>query len=83
MSTFAVTVYSKPQCVQCDATKRSLRKAGIEFTEVDVTVTPDALAYISEELGYIQAPVVVVEDGTGEDHWSGFRPDIIKRIAGA
>lgn len=83
MSTFAVTVYSKPLCVQCDATKRSLRKAGIEFTEVDVTESPDALTYISEELGYVQAPVVVVEDGTGEDHWSGFRPDSIKRIAGA
>lgn len=82
MGTLAVTVYSKPLCVQCDATKRTLRKTGIEFTEVDITETPDALAYITDELGYVQAPVVVVEDGTGEDHWSGFRPDCIKRIAG-
>jgi glutaredoxin-like protein NrdH len=25
--------------------------------------------------------VCIVEDGTGEDHWSGFRPDNIKRVA--
>jgi glutaredoxin-like protein NrdH len=27
--------------------------------------------------GYLQAPVVVA----GEDHWAGFRPDLIKAIA--
>lgn len=83
MTTNTVTVYSKPQCVQCDATKRSLRKAGIEFTEVDITETPSALEYVTEELGYVQAPVVVVEDGTDQDHWSGFRPDCIKRLSTA
>lgn len=83
MTTNPVTIYSKPLCVQCDATKRALRKAGIAFTEVDITETPDALTYITGELGYVQAPVVVVEDGTGEDHWSGFRPDNIKRLAAA
>ena len=25
----SVTVYSKPRCVQCDATKRALKKQGI------------------------------------------------------
>jgi glutaredoxin-like protein NrdH len=30
-------------------------------------------------LGYLQAPVVVAEN----DHWSGFRPDRIKALAGA
>ena len=73
-----VTVYSKPQCVQCDATKRELRKLGAEFRTVDLTETPEALEYVTEELGYAQAPVVVVEDGTEQNHWSGFRPDKIK-----
>ena len=44
---------------------------------------PDARAYITEDLGYSEAPVCIVEDGTGEDHWSGFRPDNIKRVARA
>ena len=30
-------------------------------------------------LGYLQAPVVVA----GNEHWSGFRPDRIKALAGA
>lgn len=33
----AVTVYSKPRCVQCEATKRALTKAGINYDEVDLT----------------------------------------------
>src|SRR5690606_35206648 len=31
-----VTVYSKPACVQCDATYRALDKKGIEYTVVDI-----------------------------------------------
>ncbi|MFT0761933.1 glutaredoxin-like protein NrdH [Actinomyces sp. F1_1611] len=71
-----VTVYSKPRCVQCDATYRALDKLGIEYSTVDVTQDADSLQYILG-LGYQQAPVVVV----GESHWSGFRPDRIKALA--
>lgn len=77
---FPVTIYSKPQCPQCDATKRRLTKAGATFREVDLTEQADALAWVSEELGYSSAPVVVIEDGTDENHWSGYRPDLIDRL---
>ncbi len=73
-----ITVYSKPLCVQCDATKRALNKAGLAYTVVDVTEDAEALATI-KGMGYLQAPVVI----TGDDHWSGFRPDKIKALAGA
>lgn len=73
-----ITVYSKPLCVQCDATKRALNKAGIRYEVVDVTENPDALAKI-KALGYAQAPVVI----TSDDHWSGFRPDRIKALTHA
>lgn len=76
-----VTVYTKPQCPQCDATKRRLTKRGVDFTLVDLTETPAALEYVTDDLGYHQAPVVVVEDGDGENHWSGFRPDRIDAAA--
>lgn len=75
MNATAVTVYSKPLCVQCDATKRALATAGIAHIVVDVTEDADALAKI-KALGYAQAPVVI----TAEDHWSGFRPDRIKAL---
>lgn len=71
-----VTLYSKPACVQCVATEKALQKAQIPFTKLDVTELPEARDYVLA-LGYLQAPVVV----SGDDHWSGFRPDRIKALA--
>lgn len=73
-----VTVYSKPLCVQCDATKRALDKARIPYTLIDVTEDAAALERITT-LGYRQAPVVVA----GDDHWSGFRPEKLKTLTSA
>lgn len=77
MSQSVITVYSKPRCVQCTATYRYLDARGIEYRVVDVTQSEAALAYVSEDLGYSAAPVVVVDD---QNHWSGFRPDRIDLI---
>lgn len=71
-----VTIYSKPACVQCNATYRALDKRGIEYKVVDISQDPDALEYV-RSLGYMQAPVVVTEEG---EHWSGFHPDRIAEI---
>lgn len=75
----AVIVYSKPSCVQCNATYRALDAKGVRYEIVDLTAeeSAGALEYV-KELGYAQAPVVVVDD---EDHWSGFQPGEIDRIA--
>lgn len=75
----SITVFSKPACVQCDATYRALNKHGLEYTIVDISTDEQALESV-KALGYQQAPVVFA-DG---DHWSGFRPDKIKAlVAGA
>ena len=71
-----VTVYSKPACVQCNATHRALQNKGIAYETVDLSQEPDALERI-RALGHLQAPVVI----TDEDHWSGFRPDKIEELA--
>lgn len=73
-----ITVYSKPFCPQCDATYRALDKQGLDYRSIDVTADAEALDFI-KGLGYQQAPVVMA----GEDHWSGFRPDRIKKAAAA
>jgi glutaredoxin-like protein NrdH len=71
-----VTVYTKPACVQCTATKKALDKAGIlGYRLVDITEDPDARDFVMS-LGYTSAPVVVA----GSEHWSGFRPDRIKAV---
>lgn len=75
-----VTVYTKPSCVQCDATKRKLESADIEYESIDLTKSEDAMQAV-KELGYLQAPVVVAEfDGKPTEHWSGYRPDKIESL---
>lgn len=74
----SITVFSKPDCVQCKATYRALDKHGLTYEIVDVSVDEDALASVTA-LGYQQAPVVIA----GGDHWAGFRPDKIKALAAA
>jgi glutaredoxin-like protein NrdH len=69
-----VTVYTKPACVQCNATYKALDTRGIEYSVVDISADSEARDYVMS-LGYVQSPVVVA----GDDHWSGFRPD---RISG-
>lgn len=71
-----ITVYTKPACVQCDATIRALNKLGLPFAKVDISVDGQARDYVMS-LGYLQAPVVV----TPTESWSGFRPERIQAIA--
>lgn len=65
-----IQVYTKPACVQCNATKRHLDKAGLEYETIDIAQNPDALEKILN-LGFQAAPVVI----TDNDSWSGFQPD--------
>ena len=74
----SITVYSKPMCVQCDATYRALDKQGLDYTKVDLTEDPSALEFI-KGLGYQPAPVVIA----GDDHWSGYRAALINAAAQA
>ena len=51
-----VTVYSLPNCVQCDSTKRMLKKNEIAFEEVDISQDPIALEMV-KSLGYTSAQI--------------------------
>jgi glutaredoxin-like protein NrdH len=51
-TTARVTVYTKPACVQCVATKRALDKDGIAYDLVDLTVDDAARDYVMS-LGYL------------------------------
>ena len=68
-----ITVYTNPACVQCDATKRALDKARLAYRTVDLSQDAEALAKVTA-WGYRQAPVVEVGP---DEHWCGFRPDLI------
>jgi glutaredoxin-like protein NrdH len=77
----SVTVYSTGQdCMQCTMTCRTLTAEGIRFHVQDLRESAAALAFVTEELGYTQAPVVIL-DQEPQLHWSGFRPDLIAQLA--
>jgi glutaredoxin-like protein NrdH len=71
-----ITVYTKPGCVQCNATYKALDKQGIIYRKVDISLDDQARDYVMS-LGYLQAPVVIA----GCQHWGGFRPDRIKALS--
>lgn len=71
----SIIIYSKPDCVQCNATYRAMDKHGIDYQVIDLTQDAQALSQV-RALGYQQVPVIVA----GDDHWSGFRPDKITAL---
>lgn len=76
-----VTVYTTGSaCMQCVLTEQVLADLDIPFIECDITREENAAAreYVIGDLGYTQAPVVVVDE---HDHWSGFQPEHVKRLA--
>ncbi len=70
-----ITVFTRPGCGPCRATRSALDKQGLDYDVVDISVDDEARDYVMA-LGYLQAPVVVA----GDEHWSGFRPERIKNI---
>lgn len=74
----SITVYTKPACPQCMATKRKLDKLGLDYRLVDLTKDEEARDHVVNTLGYSAAPVVEVD---GDDHWGGYRPDDLEALA--
>ena len=74
-----IDVYSKPNCPQCSATYRKLKSMGLPFNSIDITEDAEAAMFV-RSLKCAQAPVVVVREGEEiKEHWSGFRPDLLKK----
>ena len=63
-----VTVYTKPNCVQCDATKRWLTKNDIPFETKDIYEDQELMQKFVDQ-GFMSAPIVQTDVET----WSGFR----------
>ena len=70
-----VTVYTLPNCIQCDITKKYLDRHEVKYSVVDMSLDLQS-AKVVADLGYKQAPVVVYD----KFHWSGFRPDKVKAL---
>lgn len=73
----AVVVYTNPNCVQCEQTKKFLDREGIEYT-VENLQSDDNYEKLVEFVnqGFKAAPIVVTDTET----WSGFKPDKLGAI---
>ena len=71
-----VTVYTKDNCVQCEATKRHLNKIDVAYETVNITNNIGALDKLIA-LGYRSAPVVVA----GNESWAGYIPEKLDKLA--
>ena len=72
-----ITVYTKPNCVSCNFTKKFLEENSIEHSVVDVTKDSVALDMIKLH-GYQGVPVVAINGF--DNSWFGFRPDRLEEL---
>jgi glutaredoxin-like protein NrdH len=70
-----VTIYTTPNCVQCNQTKRVFTAENVPFDTVDLSEDAEAMEMV-KGLGYTSAPVVIA----GDSHWSGFRFERIQGV---
>ena len=70
-----VTVFTKPHCPQCDATKRQLTKLGVPFETVDLTQNPSTLEQL-QPAGFQLAPVVITPDHSCTRYRTHLRPHL-------
>lgn len=73
-----LTVYSKPNCIQCEMTKMWLNQNKIQFESVDVSEHPEKLEEIKLN-GFQQLPVVALDEHF-DIAWSGFNVDRLEEL---
>lgn len=78
-----IELYSKPMCVQCNQSKKTLDKLGLNYVVSDVTEDEKAYEFVTQELGYSAAPVLVIKNESGDvvSSWSGFQPEKLEALA--
>lgn len=56
-----ITVYSKPNCMQCKMVKKWFTEHGIPFTTIDITDDEDSITQL-KEFGFNTVPVTFIDD---------------------
>ena len=76
-----ITVYSKPNCMQCNFTKMWLTQNKIPFEVVDIEANPGALELL-KHYGYSSLPVVAIDDELSDESktWSGFQIEKLEAL---
>lgn len=73
-----IKVYTKPDCVQCQATKRRLDAAGVPYTVTDLSSDPQMIEEM-RAAGFTSVPIVEYD----QERFSGYQVDRIKALTRA
>lgn len=74
-----ITIYTKKNCPACEATKKAMDRAGLDYEVIDVTDSAPRQQTL-RGCGFRKMPVVEASDGEVYRSWEGFRPDLIKQL---
>lgn len=76
-----ITVYSRPNCMQCEMTKMWLNQNKIGFENVDIEANPGALELL-KHYGYGSLPVIVIDDefDNPDKAWAGFQIEKLEAL---
>lgn len=73
-----ITVYEKPNCTMCEATKRFLDKNKVHYAVADID---EDIRLIAQARGISAAPIVVVDHGDRTVMWGGFNLEKLREEA--
>lgn len=76
-----ITVYTVPNCADCEAVKRLLKSNGAAFTEKNVREDPAALAEMQAKANMRIAPMTVIGDQVFYGFFDDQRPGILTALA--
>lgn len=72
----ALTIFSTPGCVQCNASERHAKAKNIPYQKIDVTEFPDARELVMDGWGYKKAPVLYFQG----KHVLGFDVEFLAEV---
>lgn len=75
-----ITLYTVPNCADCQAVKRLLTQQGVSFTEKNVRGDPEALAEMQARADVRIAPVTVIGNQAFYGPFDGQRPRILAAL---
>jgi glutaredoxin len=80
-----IVVYSKPDCVMCEYTKRILHdELHLTYTDIDVTLDRaaerDVKKMAIDGKPVMSLPVVIVSNSKGTQRWAGLKVDRLRAL---
>ncbi|MCX8452905.1 MULTISPECIES: glutaredoxin family protein [Micrococcaceae] len=78
-----ITIYGPAECPNCDKAKSLFdrHQPAMQYTKIDIEQGDENHRHITEDLGYAQAPVIVVKLASGRTvHWGGHRQDMLTAL---